>query len=165
MNPSTAQNNPTKQLMTSEHLLAHWQGHRGLTRKTIEAFPEKELFSFSIGAMRPFSAMVMELLGIAEPGLREIVTGEAKSLNEHPADADTKANILKRWDEATAAIDTLWPNLAYERFSEEITTFGQYKGTVLSSLLYFIDNEIHHRGQGFAYLRALGIEPPAFWDR
>jgi uncharacterized damage-inducible protein DinB len=28
-----------------------------------------------------------------------------------------------------------------------------------------IDNEIHHRGQGYVYLRALGIEPPGFYDR
>jgi uncharacterized damage-inducible protein DinB len=32
-------------------------------------------------------------------------------------------------------------------------------------MLYWIDNEIHHRGQGYVYLRALGIEPPAFYDR
>ncbi|WP_367868755.1 DinB family protein [Pedobacter sp. WC2423] len=28
-----------------------------------------------------------------------------------------------------------------------------------------MDNEIHHRGQGYVYLRSLGIEPPFFWDR
>jgi uncharacterized damage-inducible protein DinB len=32
-------------------------------------------------------------------------------------------------------------------------------------LLYAIDNEIQHRGQGFVYLRALGIEPPPLYDR
>ena len=26
-------------------------------------------------------------------------------------------------------------------------------------------NEIHHRGQGYVYLRALGIEPPPFYER
>jgi uncharacterized damage-inducible protein DinB len=31
--------------------------------------------------------------------------------------------------------------------------------------LYAIDNEIHHRGQGYVYLRALGIEPPPFYER
>ncbi|RYD85889.1 MAG: damage-inducible protein DinB, partial [Sphingobacteriales bacterium] len=35
----------------------------------------------------------------------------------------------------------------------------------LQNILYFIDNEIHHRGQGYVYLRALGIEPPFFWER
>lgn len=34
-----------------------------------------------------------------------------------------------------------------------------------SKLLYMIDNEVHHRAQGFVYLRALGIEPPAFYER
>ena len=34
-----------------------------------------------------------------------------------------------------------------------------------STILCAIDNEIHHRGQGYVYLRALGIEPPAFYDR
>jgi uncharacterized damage-inducible protein DinB len=28
-----------------------------------------------------------------------------------------------------------------------------------------IDNEIHHRAQGYVYLRALNIEPPHFWER
>jgi uncharacterized damage-inducible protein DinB len=32
-------------------------------------------------------------------------------------------------------------------------------------VLYVIDNEIHHRGQGTVYLRALGIEPPPFYER
>jgi uncharacterized damage-inducible protein DinB len=32
-------------------------------------------------------------------------------------------------------------------------------------LLYVVDNEIHHRAQGYVYLRALGIEPPLFHVR
>jgi uncharacterized damage-inducible protein DinB len=32
-------------------------------------------------------------------------------------------------------------------------------------ILYWIDNEIHHRGQAYVYLRSLGIEPPHFWER
>jgi uncharacterized damage-inducible protein DinB len=31
-------------------------------------------------------------------------------------------------------------------------------------ILCVIDKEIHHRGQGYVYLRALGIEPPPFYD-
>ncbi|NLG08337.1 MAG: damage-inducible protein DinB, partial [Deinococcales bacterium] len=37
--------------------------------------------------------------------------------------------------------------------------------TVLSLVQYAIDNEIHHRAQGYVYLRALGVEPPPFWER
>ena len=52
-------------VLTPGALLDHWQGHRRLTRRVIEAFPEDKLFSFSLGGMRPFSEMVMEFLTMA----------------------------------------------------------------------------------------------------
>ena len=38
----------TAQVISKEDLLNHWQGHRNLTRRVIEAFPEKDFFEFSI---------------------------------------------------------------------------------------------------------------------
>ncbi|GHC58564.1 DinB family protein [Ulvibacter litoralis] len=153
-------------MLSPEQLVAHWQGHRNLTRRVIEAFPEKEFFTFSIGGMRPFSIMVMELLGIAAPGLCEIATGKPATIDEeHPAVDLTKSQILELWDKTTEDINLYWEMLPIERFQETILAFGQYEGTVISSILYFVDNEIHHRGQGYVYLRSLGIEPPAFWER
>ncbi|WP_187264391.1 DinB family protein [Pontibacter beigongshangensis] len=152
-------------VITSKELLEHWKGHRGLTRRVIEAFPEKELFEYSVGGMRPFAAMAKELLAIAAPGIRQIVNGNEEELNENLDQATTKADILKLWDETTAEIDRYWPQIPVERFSENILAFGQYEGTVWSTIFYFIDNEIHHRAQGYVYLRSLGIEPPFFWER
>ena len=57
--------NKTAQVISPEALLKHWQGHRALTRRAIEAFPEKAFFNHTIGGMRPFSEMILELLGIA----------------------------------------------------------------------------------------------------
>ena len=54
-------------VLTPEALLTHWQGHRGLTRKMIEAFPDDKLFTYSIGGMRPFADLVYEFLGMAAP--------------------------------------------------------------------------------------------------
>ena len=156
--------NQTATVITSADLLQHWQGHRSLTRRVIEAFPEKEFFEYSIGNMRPFAAMTQELLAIAVPGLRQIAIGSEEELNEH-LQATSKAAILTLWDEATAKINQLWAQIPDEKFRERIVTFGQYEGTVWSSIFYFIDNEIHHRAQGYVYLRTLGIEPPYFWER
>jgi uncharacterized damage-inducible protein DinB len=77
----------------------------------------------------------------------------------------TKADLLAIWDEVTEQIDTYWPQLPEERFQEIVMAFGAYEGPVYSTLLYFIDNEIHHRGQAYVYLRSLGIAPPPFWER
>ena len=144
-------------------LLQHWQGHRRLTRRVIEAFPEDRLFSFSIGSMRPFGAMALEMVSMAEPMVRGIVTGAwDQTLSREPRPKD---EILRLWDESTVRIDRLWPQIPAERFQETMTAFGQYPGRVHDLLLYVIDNEIHHRGQGYVYLRALGIEPPPFYER
>lgn len=152
-------------VITSEELLNHWQGHRRLTRRVIEAFPENEFFTFSIGGMRPFSGLISELLSIAVPGLREIAENDTETLNEHVEEATSKEKFLALWDAATADIDRYWKLIPDQRFHDTVLAFGQFEGTVWSSIFYFIDNEIHHRGQATVYLRALGIEPPYFWER
>ena len=155
----------TAQVISKENLLIHWQGHRTLTRRVIEAFPEKEFFEFSIGGMRPFSKLTTELLSIAAPALKGIVNRDTQPYSEEIGEFTTKAQFLQKWDEATEEINCLWAQLSVEDFSEKFNLFGQYEFPIIDNVLYFIDNEIHHRGQGYVYLRALGIEPPFFWER
>lgn len=149
--------------VTPDALRQHWQGHRRLTRRVLDAFPEDQLFTFSVGGMRPFGALALEMLSMAEPMVRGAVTGEW--VTSWDRDARPKAEILRHWDESTAEIDALWAQLPAERFQETMTAFGQYTAPLSELLLYCIDNEVHHRGQGYVYLRALGIEPPPFWER
>ena len=73
--------------------------------------------------------------------------------------------MLEKWDSVTDTINEYWATIKPERFQETALAFGQWENPVYATLFYFIDNEIHHRGQGYVYLRALGIEPPPFWDR
>jgi uncharacterized damage-inducible protein DinB len=149
--------------LSPEQLLAHWQGHRRLTRRVIEAFPEDQLFSFSIGGMRPFGALALEVLAMDMPMVRGAATGAwDTAFDRQPL---PKAEILRQWDADTAAIDAYWVQIPAARFQETTTAFGQYTGPLFELLLYCVDNEIHHRGQGYVYLRALGVEPPPFWER
>ncbi|WDF59544.1 DinB family protein [Flavobacterium sp. KACC 22758] len=153
------------QVITSEDLLKHWQGHRALTRRLIELFPEKDFFEFSIGGMRPFAKLIDELLAIAVPGLKGIVTKETTPFSEEAEKLVFKAQYLEKWDQATEEINKYWEQLSIEDFSETFNLFGQYEFPVIQNILYFIDNEVHHRGQAYVYLRALNIEPPFFWER
>ena len=150
-------------VMTSQQFLDSWQGHRALTRRVIDAFPEDKLFRFTIGGMRPFSALAMEFIGMAVPTLNGVITRKWEQYAE--AKATTKAELLKQWDDSTAQINALWPNIPAARFQEVDTAFGQWKMPIYDLLLYIRDNEVHHRGQGYVYLRSLGIEPPPFWER
>ena len=143
-------------------LLAHWQGHRKLTRRVIDAFPEDKLFTFSLGGMRPFGDMAMELLTMAVPTVKGVLSGDWQMASREPL---AKTELLRRWDDNTAQLNELWPQIPAARFAEKVTAFGQYPGIAHDIVLYVIDNEIHHRGQGYVYLRALGIQPPPFYER
>ncbi len=154
----------TAQIITPNELLNHWQGHRALTRRVIETFPEKEMFAFSIGGMRTFAQLCHELISIGAPAMKAIVGREDTPYAE-PVGLDTKAAILEQWDRDTQTIDRHFNQLGQDDFAETFNLFGQYNFTIIHNILYFIDNEIHHRGQGYVYLRAIGIEPPFFWDR
>ncbi len=149
--------------LTPEALLDHRQGHRALTRRVLEAFSADQLFTFSVGGMRPFGEMVLEFLAMTAPMVRGLVTGQWDKYVL--AELDTKAALLARWDEDTALINGLWPKIVPAKFAEQMVAFGEYPGTGSSLMLYVIDNEIHPRGQGYVYLRALGIAPPAFYER
>ena len=153
----------TPSFITPAALLAHWQGHRRLTRRVIDAFPDDRLFTFALGPMRPFGEIAAELLAMGEPMVRGLATGDWAAYEA--AGVDSKEELLRRWDESTAQIDQLWPRIPAERFHETLTAFGQYTDVGHALMLYVVDNEIHHRGQGFVYLRALGIEPPPFYER
>lgn len=154
----------TATALTPDALLSHWQGHRALTRRVIDAFPDDQLFSYTIGGMRSFGEMAMEMLTMAEPMVRGVVT-QAWDTPSFGRDERPKAEILRLWDETTEKLNTLWPQIPPERFMETMTAFGMYPGVVHDLLLYVIDNEVHHRGQGYVYLRALGVEPPPFYER
>jgi len=154
----------THPVITPEALLEHWQGHRRLTRRVIEIFPEDALFKYNVGGMRTFSELAMEMISIAGPGVKGIAKGEWKKF-EDLQPPKTKQDLLQLWDEVTEQINKYWKEIPSSRFQEEEVVFDVYEGQIWSHLFYFIDNEIHHRGQGYVYLRALGVEPPYFWLR
>jgi uncharacterized damage-inducible protein DinB len=150
-------------VMTAEDLLKHWQGHRRLTRRTIEAFPEDKLFQFSVGGMRPFSELAWEFIRMAVPIVDGVGTGKWEEYKQPKA--ETKSELLRIWDAQTTELDEKFGKIPPHRFSEVDKAFGQWEMPGVTTIQYAIDNEIHHRGQGYVYLRALGIEPPHFWER
>jgi uncharacterized damage-inducible protein DinB len=150
-------------VQTSEALLKHWQGHRRLTRKVIQAFPEDKLFNSSLAGMRPFSEMAWEFIRMAVPIVDGVTTGKWEEYKG--TKPTTKSELLRLWDEQTEELDQKFPRIPPHRFSEIDKAFGQWESPGIATIQYAIDNEIHHRGQGYVYLRALGIEPPPFWER
>lgn len=150
-------------LISADTLLQNWQGHRRLTRRTIEAFPDDQLFTFSVGGMRPFGVLAQEMISMAVPVVEGVATGKWASFEYQKP--KTKSELLSLWDVQTKLLDETFPKIPAERFFVVEKAFDQWEMPGIVTIQYAIDNEIHHRGQGYVYLRALGIEPPAFWER
>ena len=159
----------TKTFITTAALLEHWEGHRRLTRRVLEAYPEDKLFSFQPAPpMRSFGVLILEIDGMVAPTLNGLANGtwEQPDWAAMKAQAEpTKAELLKLWDETSKVLHEHWSQIPASTFGETHTAFGQWTMLGNGLILYLIDNEIHHRGQGYVYLRLLEIEPPAFPER
>ena len=150
--------------LSLDALLAHWQGHRALTRRVILAFPEDQLFSFSVGGMRPFGELAWEAYGVSAYNVQGLTTDDWSWNPPGGAPPHDRAALLAAWDALDAQLATALPAADPDWFSRpQDMAWGTMPP--LGSVMYAIDNEIHHRGQGYVYLRALGIEPPAFYER
>ena len=151
-----------KELLTPEALLTNLKDVRALTRNVIEAFPEKELFEFSVANLRPFSQMVEEFLMITNYIFTETLHEKHTPFYTEGQFPTTKAEVLALWDRATEIIDREWTKVG--DYTQSLTIY-RMTFSFAQWILYAIENESHHRGQGYTYLRALGIEPPFFWAR
>ena len=153
-------------LLSHESLLEYWQSHRRISRRTIELFPGDQLFSFRPAPpMRSFGEMMLEVIQTLEPNLRGWLTGEWTKDNPY-RDVNNKETLLNAWDEMSDTLNQHWAKIAESRLFElePVYFYGNPSKPHSDSVLYMIDNEIHHRAQGFVYLRMLGLEPPFFWE-
>jgi uncharacterized damage-inducible protein DinB len=142
----------------------HWLGHRRLTRRVIAAFPEDQLFTFSAAPpMRTFGEMGGELHFVSAMTLDGLLTGEWKEPDWATAPR-TQSELLAAWDALSARIEAEFGQIDPATFSRmSALPWGEMPGW--AAAIYAVDNEIHHRGQGYVYLRALGTEPPPFYER
>lgn len=154
-------------MLSKSDLLKVLEGNRRLTVRTIESFPEKELFHFSAAeGMRPFSEMIIEILGIEQAYVRGIALNKWE-WEPGGIKSSAKEELLTACQDIRSETLKLWEEITEERLSavEKDPFFEAPPTSHLNRILYSLENEIHHRGQGFVYLRCLGIEPPAFYER
>ena len=148
-------------LTTPATLLEHWQGHRRVTRQTIELFPEDQLFSFEPAApMRSFGALMIEVTGMIAPTLKGAETGDFSW--EWLVSLTSKTELLEAWDANTTQINEAFARIPETRWTETVNAYN-FTQPMSDFIIYLLENEIHHRAQGYVYLRLLKLEPPFFY--
>ncbi len=149
-------------------LLEQWNGHRNLTLWVARAFPPDKLCTYApVGPLRTFGAMLDEIARIEQAYMRGLAEDRwSYDPQDPPAPADAAAAVAFV-EEAHAYTRSVWDRLPADMLlapRKDPFFFGDAKRPY-DWLVYCVENEIHHRGQGYIYLRELGVEPPPFYVR
>jgi uncharacterized damage-inducible protein DinB len=109
--------------------------------------------------------MVKEILNIEKAYMKGIALDEWEYKDAFE-NVSTKEDLVRKCNEIREETRKLWAEMDEDRLSIVIKDpFFGGESSHFSRLQYGLENEIHHRGQGYTYLRMLGIEPPAFYER
>lgn len=146
-----------------------WENNRRLTDRVAQAFMDAGAMDQTpVPGMRPFRKLLLEVWGIEQVYARGFALEDWR-WEFLPESYGTCAIEEAMAVGASVREETrrLWPMISAESLTEaRPTPFpGHPEGGGIEWLTYALENEIHHRGQGYVYLRLLGKEPPAFYLR
>lgn len=145
---------------TKEEFLSKWENSKKFTLDVLAKMPDSGMdYKTDPGAMS-FQEQIhhigVAIVGISQGFLKG--AADAPSLDLATADrAALTAFVTKAYDYGAASIKALSDADA----GEKIEVFGNtVSRRQVEALL--MDHSTHHRGSAIAYLRAKGVEPPAF---
>jgi uncharacterized damage-inducible protein DinB len=153
-------------LLTQTQLIEILEGNRRLTVRTLQAFPEQHLFSYAAPGMRSAAELFKEILEMERAIVRGMATGEWL-YGTTSKEIATKEGLLEAFESLRSQTVEWWKKITAERLmaiQDDLDGWGPTT-TNLNRMIYALENEIHHRGQVYVYLRQLGVEPPAFYER
>ena len=162
--------------MKKQTLLQMWdhlrQGH-GITLRTIAALPADKLDSHPISNMRTPKELIVHIYDVVFKKMAEGVArgelvidmdpnrGEEKKI---ASSLKTRDDILKFARDTWNATDKIVNGITDAQLDAIVKTpFGMdFPGFAIFGITN--DEFLHHRGQLYAFSRALGVEPPMMWD-
>ncbi|MEE9555492.1 MAG: DinB family protein [candidate division Zixibacteria bacterium] len=145
--------------MTKAAILKYWENVRKLTLKMFDFFPEDRFDFKPTETVRTVAEQFDHILVVELFTRIGILTGEwnATALEvDRNLDRAYLRNKLYNEHKKTMGMLRLLPEGRFMRTYD--TLFGELTGEV--AIYEAIDEEIHHRGNLYVYLRMLGIEPP-----
>lgn len=158
--------------MMTKAMFAPWWDHfrtiNGVTFRAIAAIPKDKIDVHPCKDMRS----AKELVGHMYYSMRAISEGVPKGEIQWSEDADKAAvaniktydDLVKFAQDGWKVADRIFQNVTDAQLSGIVKTpWGEsYPGFICANIIY--DEHLHHRGQLYAFLRQLGVEPPFLWS-
>ena len=151
-----------------DRLWDHFRTVNGISLRAIKAIPADKIDATACKDMRTPKQQIAHMYN----AMRMIADGITKGEIVHSDELDTKAaagihshDELNRFaHDSWNAADQAVRSLTDEKLAGLVKTpWGEsFPGFVCVQIMY--DEHLHHRGQLYAFLRQLGVEPPFMWD-
>lgn len=159
-------------MMSKETLDETWEHFRqkyGVYLRLLEAMPEDRLGAHPIPGMRSPAELAVHVSGTI---VRDIMEGVAKgeiTADESAEDATAaklggKAALLAFARECFARADAAVKRIGDRELAAMVPTPWNATWPGWLAVLIMGDEFMHHRGQLYAFARALGVEPPFMWS-
>lgn len=155
--------------MNKQSLIPQWDMQRlrvGVGLRLVELVPADKLDSHPIPNMRTPKELIVHMFGFLAGGMEGLVAGALGNTDEKAlvASLGDRAKLLAWARECWGRADAAFAKVTDAHLSAMVTTpWGEsYPGVAIFG--FAPDEFLHHRGQLYVYLRALGVEPPMNWD-
>jgi uncharacterized damage-inducible protein DinB len=161
-----------EETMNRQTMLQIWDHLRqlhGIGLRVIEAIPADRFDSHPVPNMRTPKELVVHVYDVSIRGIPEgIIRGEVLDTESQEkqiaAGLKSKDQVMAFARECWTAGDRAVAAITDAQLAAEVKTpWGMnFPGFVGLNIIH--DEYLHHRGQLYAFARALGAEPPMMWD-
>ncbi len=147
----------------------HLRQVNGVGLRAIELIPEDKLDATVIPGMRTPKELVVHMYGqvvraCAEGAASGQITNEnEKNEKQIAASLKSRADLLAYCHECWDAADRATRSLTDDQLQAMVATPWGMTFPAFVAYTVLNDEYFHHRGQIYAYLRALNITPPHIW--
>ena len=155
--------------MNKQMMQGFWNSfrlHAGVSLRAVAMIPEDKLNQKPISGMRTPKELAVHTFAVLRGMPQGVFKGELRGEDMvEPAEEIKTVDDLVKWcRESWEIADKDFGKLSDEQLAAVIPTpFGQpFPGWMLLTIGY--DEHIHHRGQLYAFLRAMAVEPPFLWS-
>ena len=138
----------------------------GITLRAIEAVPADQVDSRPIRDMRTPKELVAHMAETMR--CCAVGTTQGKIVQDDNAEKGggltTREDLVRAMRNAWKSADAAVQSLTEAQATATVETPWGFSPPAWVCVQIIFDEHIHHRGQLYAYLRALGVEPPFMWD-
>lgn len=151
---------------TCGYMWEEFRNINGITLRAVESLPKDRIDARPIPGMRSPKELVAHMATMMKNVIEGVGRGVIRSEEEAESGAALKTHddMVRYLRDCWKAADRAFHATTDAQLAATVKTpWGiDFPGHVCVTIVY--DEHLHHRGQLYAYLRALGVEPPFMWD-